>query len=312
MIEVQALAKRRGRRTILAGLTFSAPSGAVTGFVGPNGAGKSTTLRCILGLESPSAGGATVDGIPLRRHSTPIRSVGALIDPRAQHPGRSARSHVRVVAAAAGIPVVRVDEVLEFVGLAGAARTRVGTFSLGMRQRLGLATALLGDPSTLVLDEPLNGLDADGVLWMRRVLRDAADRGCTVLVSSHLLHELELIADRIVVIDEGRLLLDSTLDDALGSSRHTIVVRSEDNAGLKRRLRRFGVPVVEHRGSLVIVPGERGPVARDVAIIGAEAGILVTDLRTVAPTLEAIIMGLAANSVAAPIESEAVTRGGGR
>lgn len=312
MIDVLGLTKRRGQRTILSGLTFSAPPGTITGFVGANGAGKSTALRCILGLESPSAGTATVDGRPLRHHRTPIRSVGALIDPRAQHPGRTARGHLQVVAAAAGIPVARVDTVLEYVGLAAAARTRVGAFSLGMRQRLGLATALLGEPRNLILDEPLNGLDADGVVWMRRVLRDSADRGCTVLISSHLLHELELIADRIVLIQNGHLILDSALEDLLVPSQRTIFVRSDNNSGLERRLRAFDIPAVEHGGELVVTPGKGGADARDVAAVGVAAGILVTELRTVVPTLEDVIRALAAGSTAGQAGLETIARDGAR
>ncbi len=303
MIDVRALTKRRGQRTILSGLTFSAPAGTITGFVGANGAGKSTALRCILGLDSPSGGTATVDGMPLSRHRAPIRSVGAFIDPRAQHPGRTARGHLQVVAAAASIPVARVDKVLDYVGLAAAARTRIGTFSLGMRQRLGLATALLGEPSNLILDEPLNGLDADGVAWMRQVLRDAADRGCTVLISSHLLHELELIADRIVLIQDGHLILDSTLEDVLGPTQRTIFVRSDDNSGLERRLRASDIPAVEVGEELVITPGKGGADARAVAAVGVAAGILVTELRTAVPTLEDAIRALAAGS--APAERAA-------
>jgi ABC-2 type transport system ATP-binding protein len=205
-IAVHGLTKRYGRITAVDDLSFTLSSGRVTGFVGRNGAGKTTTLRMLLGLTRPTAGTASIGGQPYAALADPLRQVGALIDPGAFHPGRTGRNALRVIARPAGIPDARVDEVLGLVDLSGAARRRVRGYSLGMRQRLGLAAALLGDPAVLVLDEPANGLDPDGVRWLRALLRGLGGQGRTVLVSSHLLAELAQTADDVVVIDRGRLV----------------------------------------------------------------------------------------------------------
>ncbi|MFF1465713.1 ABC transporter ATP-binding protein [Streptomyces sp. NPDC058330] len=218
MIQVQVLTKRYGRHTAVDGLTFTAPPGAVTGFLGPNGAGKSTTMRMIVGLERPTSGTATVDGARYADLSAPLRSVGTMLDARSVHPGRTAFRHLMAMARTHGIPRSRVEEVIGLAGLETVAGRRTGTFSLGMGQRLGIAGALLGDPGTLILDEPVNGLDPDGVLWVRHLVKDFAAEGRTVLLSSHLVHELALCADRVVIVGKGRLLADAALGDpALGA-----------------------------------------------------------------------------------------------
>ncbi|HEY4726480.1 MAG TPA: ATP-binding cassette domain-containing protein, partial [Actinomycetota bacterium] len=204
-ITIQGLTKRFGPVTAVDDLSFEVDQGTVVGFLGPNGAGKTTTLRTLLGLVTPTTGTARIDGRPYRELTDPIRHVGAVLEASSFHPGRSARNHLRVVATAAGLPLDRADAVLEQVGLTGAARRRVGGFSLGMRQRLGLATALLGDPQVLILDEPANGLDPEGVHWLRGLLRQLADQGRTVLVSSHVLAEVAQTVDQVVIIARGRL-----------------------------------------------------------------------------------------------------------
>ncbi|MEB4615166.1 ABC transporter ATP-binding protein [Leucobacter sp. M11] len=212
-IAVHQLSKRYGRTLALDGISFEVQPGRVTGFLGPNGAGKSTAMRAIVGLDRPSAGTATVHGVPYARLRAPLRRVGTLLDARSAHPARSARNHLRWVAATHGIPRSRIDEVLNITGLTAVAHRRAGGFSLGMAQRLGIAVALLGDPDTLILDEPVNGLDPDGVIWMRTLLSSFAAEGRTVFLSSHLLGELSLVAEHIIVIGRGRILADAPLAD---------------------------------------------------------------------------------------------------
>jgi ABC-2 type transport system ATP-binding protein len=213
VIEVRDLTKRYGGVLAVDRLGFALAEGAVTGFLGPNGAGKSTTLRMLLGLTRPTAGSATIDGVPYRELRDPVRTVGALLEATGFHPGRSGRDHLRVLATAAGLPPARVDEVLDLVDLTGAARRRAGGYSLGMRQRLGLAAALLGDPEVLILDEPANGLDPEGVHWLRGLLRRLAAQGRTVLVSSHQLAEVAQTVDDVVIIARGRLVTQTTVSD---------------------------------------------------------------------------------------------------
>jgi ABC-2 type transport system ATP-binding protein len=216
MIEADGLTKRYGRTVAVADLSFTVQPGRITGFLGPNGSGKSTALRLIMGLDRPDSGRATIGGRTYRELRWPLREVGALLDTRAFHPGRSARNHLAALAAGNDIPRRRVDDVLGVVGLAGAARHRAGTFSLGMAQRLGLAAALLGDPGVLLLDEPLNGLDPEGIRWLRDLLRSLAAQGRTVLISSHLISEMALTAQHLVVIGNGRLLADTTAAELAG------------------------------------------------------------------------------------------------
>jgi ABC-2 type transport system ATP-binding protein len=213
MISVRGLTKRYGDTLAVDNLTFDVQPGTVTGFLGPNGSGKSTTMRLIMGLDAPTHGTALISGQPYRTLDWPLRTVGALLEARSFHPGRTARAHLAALAAGGGIPRRRVDEVLSQVGLADAASRRAGKFSLGMGQRLGIAAALLGDPRVLLLDEPVNGLDPEGVRWIRGLMRSLAAEGRTVLVSSHLISELAQTADRVIVIGRGRLLADTTVED---------------------------------------------------------------------------------------------------
>ena len=213
MIEVHGLTKRYGATLAVDGLSFAVRPGVVTGFLGPNGSGKSTTMRVIMGQDVPDAGRAMIAGRPYASLRWPLREVGAVLDAKAFHPGRSARAHLTALAASNAIPRRRVGEVLAQVGLAGVAARRAGTFSLGMAQRLGIAAALLGDPGVLLLDEPVNGLDPDGVRWIRNLLKSLAASGRTVLISSHLISEMALTADRLIVIGRGRLLADTTVTE---------------------------------------------------------------------------------------------------
>jgi ABC-2 type transport system ATP-binding protein len=215
MIEVQNLTKRFGKVTAVDDLTFTVQPGVVTGFLGPNGAGKTTTLRAIAGLDRADAGATLVGGRPIRAHASAMRELGVLLDASRIHPGRTALNHLRALAASNGIGMRRVHDVIELTGIGAVAHRRTGGFSLGMSQRLGIASALLGDPQTLVMDEPINGLDPDGVIWVRSLLRQLAAEGRTVFLSSHLMSELSVTADRLVVIGRGRLLAEGSLDEVL-------------------------------------------------------------------------------------------------
>ncbi|MFH9069864.1 ABC transporter ATP-binding protein [Streptomyces alboflavus] len=219
MIEVKGLTKRYGPNTAVDGLRFDVTPGAVTGFLGPNGSGKSTTMRMIMGLDRPDAGHALIAGRPYAGLRRPLCEVGALLEARTFHPGRSARAHLAALAAAADLPAARVDEVLATVGLSDVAGRRAGTYSLGMAQRLGIAAALLGDPGVLLFDEPVNGLDPEGVRWIRDLMRSLAAEGRTVLLSSHLISEMALTADHLVVIGQGRLLADTSVRELTGRGR---------------------------------------------------------------------------------------------
>jgi ABC-2 type transport system ATP-binding protein len=237
-IEVRGLTKRFGPVAAVSDLTFEVPAGAVTGFLGPNGAGKTTTLRMLLGLVEPTAGTATFGGVRYRDLPRPIASVGTALEAASFHPGRTARNHLRVMASAGGIPAARVDTVLGLVGLGEYGDRRVGGYSLGMRQRLGLAGALLGDPGVLVLDEPVNGLDPEGIRWIRTFLRDLAGEGRTVLVSSHLLSEVQQSVDRVVIIASGRLVYEGTLEGLDTSA--TVIADAQDRVALGAAIRAAG------------------------------------------------------------------------
>src|SRR6202042_2958059 len=243
MIESHSLTKRYGGRTIVQDVSFSCEGGTVTGFLGPNGAGKSTTLKMLVGLTPPSSGVATVLGSPFQNLTNPGRRVGVLIDASAQHAGPTGRETLSVSGSLLGVGRGRVSEMLELVGLdRSAADKRVGQYSLGMRQRLGIANALLGDPQVLILDEPANGLDPEGMRWMRGLLSDFAGRGGTVLLSSHLLHEVEAIADRLVIISNGKIAAEGTRDELVGDQALTRV-RSADDHALRSALRSFAIDV---------------------------------------------------------------------
>lgn len=266
MIEADALVKRYGGVTAVDGLSFTAPSGSVTGFLGPNGAGKSTTMRMVLGLDAPTAGSVTVNGRPYTGYRRPLREVGALLDARAVAGGRSARDHLMWLALSNGIPRSRVDEVLGQVGLSSAARDNVGGFSLGMAQRLGIAAALLGDPPVLMFDEPVNGLDPDGVAWIRTLLKSLAGEGRTVFLSSHLMSEMALTADRLVIIGRGRLIAETTVADLLaaGGGNH-IRVRSAEADDLARLLTDRGAAVAREPDGALRVTGATADEIGDLA-----------------------------------------------
>jgi ABC-2 type transport system ATP-binding protein len=291
-IEVTGLTKRFGGVAAVDDLSFTVQPGRITGFLGPNGAGKTTTLRAILGLTRPDRGTATVDGVAYADLTSPVRTVGAVLDDAGAHPSRSGAAHLRVVAAAAGIDGGRVDDVLALVGLADAARRRVGGYSLGMRRRLALGTALLGDPSVLVLDEPTNGLDPAGVRWLRELLRSLAADGRTVLVSSHLLAEVAHTVDDVVIIDRGRLVVAGALADLAGPP--AVAVRTPEADRLATALgsagiasRRDGVDVV------VALDASAEAVGRAVAA----AGLVVYELRTVGGSLEDTFLALTSEEV---------------
>ncbi len=242
MIQVRGLTKRYDDVLAVDDLSFDVEPGKVTGFLGPNGAGKSTTMRMVLGLDRPTSGTAVVNGQSFASYDEPLREVGALLDAGAVHPGRTGRSHLRVAARSNGIPARRVDEVIEQVGLGKAAGRRIKGYSLGMRQRLGIAAALLGDPRVLLFDEPINGLDLDGVRWIRTLLRGLADEGRTVLVSSHLMSEMQQTADRLVVIGRGRLIAEATTKELLaGLGQRQVRVRTPHAVDLLERLGAHGV-----------------------------------------------------------------------
>lgn len=246
MIEAKELTKKYGHATAVDGLSFAVRPGHVTGFLGPNGAGKSTTMRMILGLDSPSRGTVTVNGRPYGHIKRPLHQIGAVLEIRAVHSGRSAYNHLLCLAQASGIGKQRVTEVLDLVGLDGVGRKRAGKFSLGMSQRLGLAAALLGDPPVLICDEPVNGLDPEGILWIRTLLRSLAAEGRAVFVSSHLMSEMALTADRLIVIGQGRLLVDASTADVIASgSSGYVQVRTRDPHQLAALLRAAGATVVD-------------------------------------------------------------------
>jgi ABC-2 type transport system ATP-binding protein len=270
-LQVDELVKRYGPVTAVDGLSFAVQPGAVTGFLGPNGAGKTTTMRLLLGLAAPTQGTARVIGAPYSKLQDPLKEVGAVLEITGFHPGRSGRNHLRIMAGAGHLPIERIDVVLEQVGMSEAAERRVGTYSLGMRQRLGLAGAMLGDPQILILDEPANGLDPAGVAWLRAFLRAFADAGRTVFVSSHVLAEMAQIADRIVVIDKGKLVADGPVDRIVSSGAATVLVRSPDLAALGQAIEGAGGATERtgHDGLLVsgLTPAQVGEIAAARAIV---------------------------------------------
>ncbi|WP_432575003.1 ABC transporter ATP-binding protein [Kineococcus sp. SYSU DK005] len=296
MIAAEALTKRYGTTTAVDGLSFTAQPGVVTGFLGPNGAGKSTTMRMVLGLERPSAGTVTVDGHRYADLPAPLRAVGAMLDARSVHPGRTASRHLLALARTHGIPRARVEEVIGLTGLEAVAGKRVKGFSLGMGQRLGIAAALLGDPATVLFDEPVNGLDADGVLWVRRLVRDLAAEGRTVFLSSHLMHELALCADRVVVIGRGRLLADASVRELLDRSRDAglVRVRTTEPDVLAQALTRSGADVAPRPDGVLHV---RGASVEEVGAAAGRIGATVLELAAEAGSLEAAYLELTSGSV---------------
>ncbi len=295
MIEVRGLTKRYGGVLAVDGLSFDVEPGKVTGFLGPNGAGKSTTMRMMLGLDRPSSGTALIKGRPFEAFAEPLREVGALLDPVSIHPGRSGRNHLRVAARTNGIPRRRVEQVIEQVGLGGAARRRIRTYSLGMRQRLGIAAALLGDPDVVMFDEPINGLDVDGVLWIRSLLRQLADEGRTVLVSSHLMSEMQQTADRLVVIGRGRLIADTTTGELIrGLGHRQVRVRTPHPEAFLTALERRGLTATHiDAGELQV----RESTAADVGDLAHASRIPLHHLSEVEQSLEDAYLGLTGGSV---------------
>jgi ABC-2 type transport system ATP-binding protein len=294
VIEIEGLTKAYRSRVAVDDLTVTVEPGRVTGFLGPNGSGKTTTMRCILGLTRPTAGTATVLGRPYRELAQPMRRVGALIDPGARHGGRTAYAHLRVLAQSNAVPLRRVDEVIELVGIGPVAHERVRGFSLGMAQRLGIAVALLGDPDVLVLDEPVNGLDPEGIRWMRELLRDLADEGRTVLVSSHLMNETASFADHLVVLGRGRLLADTPMREFIHARvRPRVRIRTTDGTALTSVLTAHGHDVVRHEDGHWTVPEAR---VDDIGRLVSAAGVPILELASEEATLEQAYLDLTAAS----------------
>jgi ABC-2 type transport system ATP-binding protein len=295
MIQARHLTKRYGAKTAVDDISFTIQPGRVTGFLGPNGAGKSTTMRMILGLDRPTSGSVTVNGKPYARHRAPVHQVGALLDAKGVHPHRSAYDHLRALAATHGIPTARVREVIEMTGLGPVAGKRVGGFSLGMGQRLGIAAALLGDPHTIILDEPVNGLDPEGVLWVRTLTRQLAAEGRTVFLSSHLMSEMAQTAEHLIVIGRGRLIADAPMREILnGGARARIRVRTEEPARLAELLTSAGGHVTTAAGDALEVSGLT---TRQIARIALDHDVLVHELVALQASLEDAYMELTKDDV---------------
>jgi ABC-2 type transport system ATP-binding protein len=295
LIEAQGLTKDYGDKRAVDGLTFTVQPGIVTGFLGPNGSGKSTTMRLILGLDAPTAGDVTVNGKHYRDHTAPLHEVGALLEARSVHTGRSAFNHLLALAQTHGISRKRVDELIDLVGLREVAKKRAGQFSLGMGQRLGIAAALLGDPRTVMLDEPVNGLDPEGIHWIRHLLKDLASEGRTVFVSSHLMSEMALTADHLIVVGRGRLIADMTtqafLDQASGNA---VLVRTPQAEELRGHVLRPDVTVVALEPGVIEVHGLTAP---QVGEIAARNGIVLHELTPQQVSLEEAFMDLTRDDV---------------
>ena len=293
MIEARGLSKRYGDKVAVAQLSFSVRPGVVTGFLGPNGSGKSTTMRMVMGLDMPTAGTATVNGRPFGDLAWPLREVGALLEAKAIHPGRSARNHLKMLAETNDIPLRRVDEVLDLVGLTDVAARRAGKFSLGMGQRLGIAAALLGDPGVLLFDEPVNGLDPDGIRWVRTLLRSLAAEGRTVFVSSHLMSEMALTADEVVIIGRGRLVAQVPIEELLAQRAH-VRVRSPQADRLRAELERAGAAVEARPDGSLAVLGLDTAAIGDLALAG---GLPLHELSPQTASLEEAYMDLVKEDV---------------
>jgi ABC-2 type transport system ATP-binding protein len=305
MIEARDLTKDYGSKRAVDGLSFTVRPGIVTGFLGPNGSGKSTTMRLILGLDAPTRGDVTVNGRHYRDHSSPLHEVGALLEARSVHTGRSAYNHLLALAQTHGIPKSRVSDVIDLVGLHDVARKRTGQFSLGMGQRLGIAQALLGDPKTVMLDEPVNGLDPEGIHWVRNLLKSLAAEGRTVFVSSHLMSEMALTADHLIVIGRGKLIADTSVDDFVArASQKLVLVRSPDLVRLREALTGPGVSfAVADRGGLEV----HGLTAEQIGDAASAAGIVLHELTPQEASLEEAFMNLTRDELefAAELEEEA-------
>ncbi|GGM10172.1 ABC transporter ATP-binding protein [Streptomyces fumigatiscleroticus] len=295
MIELEGLTKRYGEKVAVDNLTFTVRPGIVTGFLGPNGAGKSTTMRMMLGLDRPTAGDVRIDGLHYDRLKDPLTYIGALLDAKAVHGGRSAYHHLLCLAQSNGIPGQRVHEVLDTVGLTAVARKKAKGFSLGMGQRLGIAAALLGDPRILMFDEPVNGLDPEGIHWIRTLMKSLAAQGRTVFVSSHLMSEMALTADHLVVIGQGRLLADTSMADFIRqNSRSYVRIRSPHREQLLDLLRGAGITAVETTGGVLEVDGGA---PEQIGELAARHGIVLHELSPQQASLEEAFMRLTAESV---------------
>ncbi len=294
MIEIENLTKTYGGKTAVDDVSFTVRPGRVTGFLGPNGAGKSTTMRLLVGLESATSGHARVNGKPYAQHRAPLAEVGVLLDAKAVHPRRTARAHLGALAATHGIPRSRVQEVVELTGLGGVADKRVGGFSLGMGQRLGIAAALIGDPHTVVLDEPVNGLDPEGVVWVRHLAKYLASEGRTVFLSSHLMSEMAQTADHLVVIGRGRILADAPIQQVLAGGRTRTRVRTTDREALRRALRAEEAEITEFDDDGALVTG---PEPRRIAEAALSAGVLLYELTPQTESLEDVYMAMTQDEV---------------
>ncbi|HEX4427818.1 MAG TPA: ATP-binding cassette domain-containing protein [Frankiaceae bacterium] len=295
MIEAQALTKRYGGKTAVDDLSFVVRPGVVTGFLGPNGAGKSTTMRLLLGLDRPNGGGSRINGKAYQDFPAPLREVGALLEARAVHTGRSARSHLLAMAATNGIPKSRVDDMLGLVGLDEVGGKRAGGFSLGMGQRLGIASALLGDPGTLLLDEPVNGLDPEGILWIRNLLKSLAAEGRTVFVSSHLMSEMAVTASELIVVGRGRLIASGGVEELIHrTSSGAVVVRTKETQRLAQLLAGPGHHIEVLRAETLQVSGMD---SEAVGLIAAREGIPLIELTPVQATLEEAFMEITRDAV---------------
>ena len=300
MIEAKGLTRRYGGTVAVDDLTFTVRPGVVTGFLGPNGAGKSTTIRMILGLDTPSSGSVTVNGRPYAAHTAPLREVGALLDARSFHPGRGAYHHLLALAQTSGISKARVEEVIDAVGLREVGRRRAGRFSLGMAQRLGIATALLGDPRTVILDEPLNGLDTEGIRWVRSLLRGLAAEGRTVFVSSHLMSEMAQTAEHLIVLGRGRLIADTGVAEFIAAAAPNVVrVRTTDPVGLAAVLRAPDVTVSRLEDGAVSGGGlsVTGLSTDQVGTAAGKAGITLLELTAQQASLEEAFIDMTRDAV---------------
>jgi ABC-2 type transport system ATP-binding protein len=294
MLKIDHLTKRYKDTLAVDDLDFEVKPGVVTGFLGPNGSGKSTTMRVILGLDHPTKGRATINGKNYADLKSPLREVGALLDAKAVHPGRSARNHLRALAVSNKIKLSRVDEVLEFVGISSVANKKVGGFSLGMSQRLGIAGALLGDPGVLLFDEPVNGLDPEGIRWIREFFRSLAKEGRTVFVSSHLMSEMAVSADQIIVIGRGRFITQGSVDELTATAKGTVFVRSSEPSKLASVIQENGGVVVQNAESGLTI----GALSSDqIGALAFEAGVTVLELTPQRASLEDVFMNLTADSL---------------
>ena len=295
MIEVKDLVKRYGETTAVDHLTFTVEPGRITGFLGPNGAGKSTTMRLILGLDRPTSGTALIDGMPYRSLPDPLRYVGALLEAKAVHPGRTAFNHLLYLAQTQGVPKSRINEVLDLVGLSAVAKKRTKGFSLGMGQRLGIAAALLGNPRLLILDEPVNGLDPEGIVWIRNLMKQLAAEGRTVFVSSHLMNEMAVTADHVVVIGRGRLIADTAMDEFIARyAENVVLVRTPQTEKLREALNGLGATVTSQQdGALLVNKTE----AAAIGELAAANGVVLHELSPQRGSLEEAFMGLTREDV---------------